>query len=63
MGCLKYTVSIDGVPVAEHMVMEHALILVEALFQKYFEEAEAEGLTVEIKSEKVSPFADAEARP
>ena len=34
MGAIKYTLKIDGVVAAEHMELETACILLEALFQK-----------------------------
>ena len=51
MDCIRYTVMIGDEPVAEHMVMEHALILVEALFSRFFEEASEVGMTISVKSE------------
>ena len=52
MGCLKYTVSIDGIPCAEHMTLEYALMLTEAMFTKFFEEASEVGLSITITSER-----------
>lgn len=51
MGCIRYTVMIDNELVAQHMVIEHALLLVEALFSKFFEEASEVGMTISVKSE------------
>lgn len=51
MASLKFTVKIDGAVVAEHMDLETACILLEAVFQKYFETASAGGMEVTIVSE------------
>ena len=51
MGAIKYTLKIDGVVAAEHMELETACILLEALFQKYFKQAGCGGLEVSIASE------------
>ena len=51
MASLKFTVKIDGAVVAEHMDLETACILLEAVFQKYFETANAGGMEVTIVSE------------
>ena len=50
MGSIKYTVKIDGAVVAEHMDLETAIILLEALFQKYFKQAGCGGMEVTIAS-------------
>ena len=51
MGAIKYTLKIDGVVAAEHMELETACILLEALFQKYYKQAGCGGLEVTIASE------------
>lgn len=51
MGVIKYTLKIDGVVAAEHMELETACILLEALFQKYYKQAGSGGLEVTIASE------------
>lgn len=51
MGCLKYTVSIDNITCAAHMPLEYALMLTEAIFNKFFEEALETGMGVTITSE------------
>lgn len=51
MGTIKYTLKIDGVVAAEHMELETACILLEALFQKYYKQAGCGGLEVTIASE------------
>ena len=51
MGVIKYTLKIDGVVAAEHMELETACVLLEALFNKYFQQAGQEGLEVSIASE------------
>lgn len=51
MDRLKYTVSIDGIPCAEHMTLEYALMLTEAIFTKFYAEALETGMSVKITSE------------
>ena len=51
MNGLKYTVSIDGISCAEHMTLEYALMLTEAIFAKFYAEALETGMSVKITSE------------
>lgn len=51
MNDLKYTVSIDGIPCAEHMTLEYALMLTEAIVAKISAEALETGMSVAITSE------------
>ena len=53
MGCLKYTVIMDGAVIAEHMEIETAIILVEGLFQRYYQQAQDIGMSITIRSEPV----------
>ena len=50
MDDLKYTVSIDGIPCAEHMTLEYALMLTEAVLTKFSAEA-LDGMSVTITNE------------
>lgn len=51
MDCLLYTVSIDGISCAQHMTLEYALMLTEAIFSKFYAEALETGMSVKITSE------------
>ena len=53
MGSLKYTVIMDGAVIAEHIEIETAIILVEGMFQHYWQQAQTVGLSVTIRSEPV----------
>jgi len=50
---IRYTLKIDGAVVAEHMDLETACILLEALFNKYIEQAAHGGMEVTIASRRL----------
>ena len=53
MGCDYYSVMYSNIPLAQHMTLENALIFIEALFQKFFEE---DDISYSIKREPPEPF-------
>lgn len=44
----RYNVLIDGTEVAENMPLDMVLVLVEAAFQKYYQQCRIAGMTISI---------------
>ena len=51
MASMKFTVKINGAIAAMHMSLEMTCLLLEAIFDKYYQQAERGGIEVTIKSE------------